>query len=115
MKKLFKKIGIFAIIVGILSPFVSLPNVSAATDDGCDHYLNQYFFLDVTSPDSWEHYSDTNGYRTYTSFIYSFPNLAEGQTLIIEKVQESTLTSSSNTEKLQEEYLALINDENIFL
>lgn len=108
MKNILKKLGIVAIIVGILSPFVSLPSVSAATSD-CDHYLNQYFFLDVTSGNSWKHYTDDGGYKTYTSFKYTFPSLAEGQTLTIESVGEAKLTTNSDVERLHNAYLNLID------
>ena len=114
MKKIMKKIGIFAIIVGILSPFVSLPSVSAATGD-CDHYLNQYFFLDETSGGFWDHYTEDDGYSTFTSFLYTFPSIAEGQVLNITSVEPYDIYTTSELETAQDKYEALLDADDSVL
>lgn len=87
MKNLIKKLGIIAIAIAILTPFVELPTVSAAEED-CETHLQNYMFLDVTSnitkkctstggcifgryiePDS---NGNVPGYTTYGLFAYKF-------------------------------------------
>ena len=45
MKNILKKIGLIGIIIGVLSPFITLPKVSATNNANCKYYLNQYMFL----------------------------------------------------------------------
>ncbi len=106
MKKTFKKLGIVAIIVGILSPFVSLPKVNAATD-GCDYYLNQYFFLDETGGGFWDQY-ENGGYTTSTMFPYTFVSLAEGQEMIIENVDVFDIYTPQEVISAQNKFKAVL-------
>lgn len=97
MKNMLKKIGVIGIIVAMLSPFFEMPVVKAA-ETCSDHTVMQYYFLDVTNGNAWEHYND--GYKTYTVFKYLFPEEAGKQIKILD-AQLLTLTkdasSTSNT------------------
>lgn len=106
MKNIIKKLGIVAIIVGILSPFISLPSVSAATGD-CDYYLNQYFFLDETGGGFWDQYKN-GGYTTATMFPYTFASLAEGQTMTIENVDTFDIDKNTDIVDLQNKFEAVL-------
>ena len=113
MKKIIKKIGIFAIIVGILSPFISLPSVNATTD-GCDHYLNQYFFLDETGGGFWEQYKN-GGYTTATMFPYTFATLAEGQKMTIENVDVFDIYDEKEIVAAQNKFEAVLAAEDTII
>jgi len=117
MKNILKKIGLIAIIVGVLSPFITLPNVNAATTS-CDyHYhINQYLFLDVFTGSSIDTYEVENlqstnevGKRNFTNFIYTFPALAEGETLSIVESGSVDLMNEQGFEDYYKAYKELIN------
>lgn len=85
MKNILKKIGLIAIIVGVLSPFITLPNVNASTEE-CRYYLNQYLFLDVfggAEIEVYENNDDMIGKRNFTSYIYTFEKPLAGERLEI--------------------------------
>lgn len=47
MKKILKKIGVIGLAIAVLTPFIELSNVNAASDD-CETHLQNYMFLDET-------------------------------------------------------------------
>ena len=111
MKKFLKRVGVFGLICAVLSPFATIPKVNAAED--CEHYLNQYLFLDVTNGNAWTHYETDEGYRTYTTFLYTFPEITSGQTIRIDKVGEQPLEDSNGIllDNYRSQVLQLINDD----
>lgn len=111
MKNILKKIGLIAIIIGVLSPFISLPSVKAQ-NDGCEYYLNQYLFLDVTNGNDWAHYTKRKGYRTYTTFLYTFLKPLDGKVLTVEKVGEMDLVDEDGDllDEFRSTFRTLVND-----
>lgn len=88
MKKILKKLFIVALAIGVLAPYIEIPNVKAST---CSRHLQNYLFLDsnalytgidedgssTTTNDKktlFEFYARSNGYQTVTEFAYEFPN-----------------------------------------
>ena len=102
MKKIFRKCLILIMVLAILSPFIELP-VNAA-GDSCERYLQNYLFLDTTGGANWDHYTKNKGYRTYTSFPYTFPDVADNQYITIESVGLIPLDTVS---KLQSFYATM--------
>ena len=97
MKKLFKKIGVIGLICAVLSPFINLPKVNAE-EENCTHYLNQYlYYMPINLVEEWNLFNGT-GFTTYTSFLYDFPKVSDGETLTIENVNEFELDSSGRLE-----------------
>ena len=116
MKNILKKIGIIAIIIGVLSPFITLPNVEAATEE-CDYYLNQYLFLDVFNGAGITTYQVGNGKdigkRNFTNFIYNFPTLLSGETLEITKHEKVDLSSTNGLKEYYEAYGLFYGDDRV--
>ena len=90
MKKILKKLGVLGLIVGFLAPFTTVPKVNAETNDDCTYHLNQYLFMDVSFPEAFETYTESTGYKTYTSFLLDFP-YDETKEIKIESVGEIAL------------------------
>jgi len=108
MKNILKKIGLIGIIIGVLSPFIKLPQVNA---NNCTHHINQYLFLDVFIGYAIEDYvvedlSSTNevGKRNFTNFIYTFPVLNSGETLNIIDAGSVNLMNDKGFENYHKAY-----------
>lgn len=112
MKNTLKKIGVFGLICAILSPFASLPKVNA--DDNCQHYLNQYLFLDPSTVQGWDVYNN-GGYTTYTSFLYDFPKVSSGEKIVIESLGEYPLQTKDALETYHGYVKLLIKDSSMNL
>ena len=114
MKNILKKIGLIAIIVGVLSPFVTFPNVNAATTpNGCQDYLNQYLFLDVTTGAALlNDYMEDEGKTNYATFLYTFPNTANiNSSFQILNADEVLINSRTEMNNFYSNYTLLVNSE----
>lgn len=79
MKNILKKLGVLGLTIAVLSPFIELPNVNAATTEICNIHLQSYLFLDEDGcetencdvkqkiADKFSQYKD-DGYTTYANF-----------------------------------------------
>lgn len=116
MKNILKKIGLIAIIVGVLAPFITLPNVNAANET-CEYYLNQYLFLDVFTGSSIDSYQlgggKEIGKRNFTNFMYTFPELASGETLEIVKTGNVNLTRTSGIREYYNAYGLFYGEDSV--
>lgn len=102
MKNILKKIGVLGLIIAVLSPFIDLPKVNAATD-GCTNHLQYYLFLDANAfiPEGektfFEGYTSkkqSGGYQTYANFPYRFPDTSTND-VTIKSVKEYNFNSDN--------------------
>ena len=111
MKNLLKKLGVLVLLISVLAPFVELP-VKAATEN-CKSYLQNYLFMSHGAASTTFHElaesSKEGGYKTFTSFPYSFPELRDGETLTIESIEENYLTDKDNLESFFTNFVVLFS------
>ena len=100
MKKILKRLGALGIIIAMIIPFLELPTVKAATNNGCtDHTLQQYLFLDEAMPGATEGGFNTyiDGYATYAIFPNLFEVIGEDQYIRIINVEfDDTMTADDS-------------------
>lgn len=98
MKKILKSFGVLSLIVAILLPFLELPKVNAETTD-CETHLQNYMFLDESSPYGFANYDeDKGGYSTFGNFPYDFPE-DDAYEVKVTKVSTSEITTSEQMRK----------------
>lgn len=114
MKNILKKIGLIAIIVGVLSPFITLPSVNAATEE-CKYYLNQYLFLDTFVGSEIEVYElggkKEIGKRNFTNFMYIFEPPVANERIEIVNSGNVDLSRGSGLEEYYNAYSLIYGDE----
>ncbi len=92
MKIMIKKIGVIALIIACLTPFISLPTVQAANED-CTYHLQTYLFLDYMSgPTAY----DGAGYTTYTLYPFAFDAQTENNKVTVERITSNNYSPNYN-------------------
>jgi len=98
MKKLLKSLGVLSLIIAILLPFAELPKVNAQ-EDNCETHLQNYMFLDESSPYGFANYDeDKGGYSTFGNFPYDFPE-DDAYEVKVTNVSTSEITTSDQMRK----------------
>ena len=99
MKNIIKKIGLIAVLIALVLPFVKLPVAKA--DTNCSTHLQNYLFLDF---DSLGHYGG-DGYTTYARFTKAF---APG-TVNIKSIEANYVNSAADQTKFWKLFTATLN------
>lgn len=104
MKNILKKLGVLGLIIAVLSPFIELPNVNAASPN-CTKHLQNYMFLDAnhfvlnngkTFLEGYSSGTTSGGYLTYTVFPYIFPDNS-GNDITINWIETNNFDGSSDS------------------
>lgn len=117
MKNLLRKLGVFGLIVALITPYIYIPKVNAATTtDGCTNHLQTYLFLDAsrfyTHVKNGEKImpwleskaaSDKGGYQTWANFPYAF-SAASDEKIVINSVTKNDLLDTKDLKTFWEIY-----------
>ena len=119
MKNLLRKLGVFGLIVALITPYIYIPKVNAATTtDGCTNHLQTYLFLDQSKFYIAENKntkekimpwleskaaSDKGGYQTWANFPYAF-SAASDEKIVINSVTKNDLLDEDDLETFWEIY-----------
>lgn len=111
MKNLLKKLGVLSLIVAIISPYVYIPKVEAATSSECTNHLQTYLFLDQSKFFTYQKNgekimpwleskasSSEGGYETWANFPYAFPQVSSDKKIVINSVTKNDLLEEDDLE-----------------